>query len=110
VLHAFHDVVARIEDAHLVDGLGGAYEEHRLAVAESIAGMSSKYPDVLVQTRLARGYAGDSLVTMSGRMSLVVVGAHHGGAASAIMFGSAAATVVEHANCPVAVIPTAESR
>jgi nucleotide-binding universal stress UspA family protein len=39
---------------------------------------------------------------------MVVVGSHHGGAASEVLFGSVAASVVEHATCPVAVIPTGE--
>jgi nucleotide-binding universal stress UspA family protein len=36
---------------------------------------------------------------------MVVVGAHHGGAASEVVFGSVAASVVEHATCAVAVVP-----
>ncbi|QZY30369.1 universal stress protein [Nocardioides coralli] len=107
VLHAVHDALATSVDPYLLDGLEDGIEEHRLLVAESVAGMREKFPDVSVNTVLARGYAGDALTELGDRMDLVVVGAHHGGAASAILLGSAAASVVESAPCPVAVVPVA---
>jgi nucleotide-binding universal stress UspA family protein len=107
VLHAFQDVVATVTEPHLVTVQTEELEEQRLLLAETIAGMREKYPDVPVRTELARGYAADCLVRMADRMNLVVVGAHHGGAASEIMFGSVASSVVDHATCPVAVVPTA---
>jgi nucleotide-binding universal stress UspA family protein len=38
-------------------------------------------------------------------MNLLVVGAHHGSRAEQFMFGSVSVWLVEHATCPVAVIP-----
>lgn len=105
VLHSFHDVISTLGDAYAADGLEEGVEEHRLLVAEAVAGMREKYPDVPVHTVLARGYPGDALVELGERMNLVVVGAHHGGAASAVVFGSAATSAVENAACPVAVVP-----
>lgn len=81
-------------------------EEERLLLAETISGMREKYPDVPVTTELALGLVDDCMVKMAERMNLVVVGSHHGGAASELLFGSVPATVVEHATCPVAVVPT----
>jgi nucleotide-binding universal stress UspA family protein len=68
--------------------------------------MAQKYPAVPVETELVRGYAGDCLVREGARMNMIVVGAHHGGAASDFVPGSVATAVVEHATCPVAVIPS----
>ena len=106
VLHAFWDVQATVAAAHLVDGKGEDLEEQQLLLAECVAGLREKYPDVPVRTALARGLPDECLVQMGKRMNLVVVGSHHGGAASEVMFGSVAASVVEHATCPVAVVPT----
>ena len=106
VMHAFWDVRATIEAAHVVSGRGEDIEEQRLLLAECVAGLREKYPDVPVRTELARGLPAECLVQMGQRMNLVVVGSHHGGAASEVLFGSVAASVVEHATCPVAVVPT----
>ena len=105
VLHAFRDVQAAAGVSHLVDTRSVDLEEQRLLLAESVSGLAEKYPDVRVTTELARGLPDQCLTTMGERMNMVVVGAHHGGVASEIAFGSVAASVVEHATCPVAVVP-----
>jgi nucleotide-binding universal stress UspA family protein len=110
VLHAFWDVQATIAAAHLVDGQGEDLEEQRLLLAECVSGLREKYPDVPVRTELARGLPDECLVRMGDRMNMLVVGSHHGGAAAEVLFGSVAASVVEHASCPVAVIPTGDRR
>ena len=108
VLHAFWDVLSTITAAHLIDGNAEDAEEQRLLLSECISGLRDKYPDVPVRTELARGLPDECLVRMGQRMNLLVVGSHHGGAASEVLFGSAAASVVEHATCPVGVVPTGE--
>ena len=80
-------------------------ESARLMVAEAIAGLCEDYPEVSVRTELARGLAADALVRMGERADLLVVGSHHGGVATSILLGSVATDVVEHAHCPVAVVP-----
>lgn len=80
--------------------------EQELAVAECLSGMSEKYPDVTVTREFLRGLADVALVQRGDTMDLLIVGSHHGGAASQILFGSVAASVLEHATCPVAVVPT----
>lgn len=107
VLHSFWDAPAGVAGPHRVDPRSQGLEEQRLLVAESLSGMGEKYPDVHVDTELARGFAGDCLVRMGERMNMIVVGAHHGGSASEILFGSVTTSVVEHASCPVAVVPSA---
>jgi nucleotide-binding universal stress UspA family protein len=81
-------------------------DEARRTLAESIAGLVEKFPEVNARTELVRGTADDSLVRASERMDLVVVGTHHAGVMSAVVFGSIADAVVQHARCPVAVVPS----
>ena len=62
-----------------------------------------------VSTELARGLPAELLLQEATRMNLVVVGSHvGGGAASQLLRGSVSMTVVEHATCPVALVPLGE--
>jgi nucleotide-binding universal stress UspA family protein len=79
-------------------------EEHRCALAESVAGMAEKFPDVRARLRLAKGTAELCLIGASPSLDLVVVGRHHIGAADLLGLGSFATSVVEGASCPVAVV------
>lgn len=106
VLHASWDLGAAVTAAQPVGGQGEGLEEQRLLLAECVGGWQEKYPDVPVRTELATGPADECLLRMGSRMNMVVVGSHRGGAASEVLFGSVAARVVEHATCPVAVVPT----
>lgn len=81
-------------------------ESERLLLAESMAGMAEKFPDVKVQSAMARGLPQEVLVTLGERMNLIVVGAHQAGRISRMLSGSVSVAVVEHASCPVAVVPT----
>ncbi|WP_167305802.1 universal stress protein [Nocardioides euryhalodurans] len=81
-------------------------EEGLLLLGETVGGLREKYPDVPIHSELTAGYPGERLVEMAERMDLVVVGSHHGGVASEVLLGSVASFVVEHASCPVAVVPT----
>jgi nucleotide-binding universal stress UspA family protein len=83
-------------------------DDARRALAEAISGLAEKFPDVCARTELVRGLPDDALVRASHRMDLVVVGAHHGGRWSTLVNGSVSASVVEHAECPVAVVPVEE--
>lgn len=80
----------------------------RLVLAESLAGLGEKFPDVQARTELVRGMADERLVRASQRMDLVVVGAHHGGTLTTLLYGSIANAVLEHATCPVAIVPESE--
>lgn len=77
-----------------------------VVVAEALAGLNEKFPDVRATTRLINDSPADVLSQESERMDLVVVGAHHRGTAGTILHGSVTDAVVEHAACPVAVVPT----
>jgi len=106
VLHSYWNAAALVEG--IPQGLAAEtqLEEQRLLLAESVAGLAEKFPEVRVRTELAHGSADDCLVGAAQRMDLVVVGAHYGGPLSRLTRGSVAASVVEHSPCTVAVVPT----
>jgi nucleotide-binding universal stress UspA family protein len=79
-------------------------EEHELQVAESIAGYSEKYPDVMVTQHQAEEDPSRTLVTASEDADTLVVGSRGRGDARAVVFGSVSRYVVEHAHCPVIVV------
>ncbi len=105
VMHCFWDArpISPVDEA--IGGTTADLEDQRLLLAESVSGMTEKFPDVHVRTELTRGLADEALVRAGAHMDLVVVGAHHGSTMSEIVYGSVAASVVEHASCPVAVVP-----
>lgn len=84
-------------------------DDAELVVAEAMAGLEEKFPDVRTTTRLINDSPADVLAEESTRMDLVVVGAHHRGTAGTILHGSVTDAVVEHASCPVAVVPLARN-
>lgn len=102
----------------LQEGTAGPYplshvldeeESERLGLSETTAGMSAKYPDVPVRNRIAKGFAESALAHASETMDLVVLGAHQRGLVPRTFSGSVSASVVEHARCPVAVVPLESS-
>ena len=103
VMHCFWDIQSVTTVAY-----GGGHvdrETERLELAESLAGMAEKYPDVEVHETVAHGLPEVLLATAGETRELVVVGAHQGSKAQQLMFGSVSLHVVEHAHCPVAVVP-----
>jgi len=82
-----------------------AMSQQRLALAESIAGFAEKYPDVTLDTEIDQGMPERHLLRLAEQKNLLVVGAHHGTRGQQFMFGSVSVWLVEHATCPVAVIP-----
>lgn len=75
-------------------------------VSESLAGMREKFPDVVVEVQLARGFAERSLAAASSAYELVVVGHQTRGLLDDLVHFSVAPSVIEHAECAVAVIPS----
>lgn len=81
----------------------------RLVLAESLAGFAEKYPDVTTTTEIREGMPERYLLRLADSMDLLIVGAHHGSRAEQFMFGSVSVWLVEHATCPVAVVPLSAS-
>jgi nucleotide-binding universal stress UspA family protein len=80
-------------------------DEAQLAVAEALAGLREKYPDVHARVLHTDGIPAARLVTESEHMDLVVVGRHDRGLLNRLVQGSVSLSVVEHAQCPVLVVP-----
>jgi len=67
--------------------------------------LAERHPDVPVETEVMEGDPPTLLAAESGRHELLVLGAHHAGL-SGLLPVSVTTKVVEHARCPVAVVPT----
>jgi nucleotide-binding universal stress UspA family protein len=85
----------------------GDVEDLRAMLSESISGMAEKFPDVVVDLRLRHGFADRNLVDASRDHALLVLAHRPLTALDDLVYGSVAAAVVEHARCPVAVVPAA---
>lgn len=85
-------------------------EEHRLLLSESVAGMSTKFPEVEVELRLASGIAEVCLAKKTGTWNLVIVGRHPVDTVFQFLTGAVATAVVERAHTTVAVVPQSEPR
>jgi nucleotide-binding universal stress UspA family protein len=105
ILDCTWDIQGGTMGAYLVADEMADLEGERLALAEAMAGMQEKYPDVHVTTRLGSGLPHEALVTSGDQMDLIVVGAHQKSRISHALFGSVSVSVVESATCPVAVVP-----
>ncbi len=106
VMHCFWDVVASPALTQLVDVTPESQEELRLLLAESVAGMSEKYPDVVVHRRLTRGLVDEALASGAEEMDMVVVGWHDPDPVAAFVFGAVAPSVLERAHTTVVVVPS----
>lgn len=78
--------------------------DERALVAESLAGMAEKFPDVEVQVKLIRGDGSRELIEASADVAVLVVGHHRDSSLHTLVRDSVAAAVVEHAQCAVAVV------
>ncbi|MEP9363243.1 universal stress protein [Nocardioides sp. CN2-186] len=90
------------------DLLPDSDDELRLVVSETMSGLGEKYPDVRARVELARGPADSSLARAAQRMDLVVLGVDHAGehaTLGTLLGGSVSVSVLEHATCPVALVP-----
>jgi len=106
VVHCFWDVNTSIAAPIAVSPVPADVESERLLLAESVAGMAEKFPDVKIRKATTRGLPQEVLISLGERANLVVVGAHQAGRVSRMLYGSVSVAVVEHAACPVAVVPT----
>lgn len=83
-------------------------DDLRLWATEPLSGLAEKFPDVRARLEIVPGLAADHLIRASERMDLVVVGAHSRGRIATLVDGSVTRAVVEHALCPVAIVPVSE--
>ena len=79
-------------------------EELERMMVEALSGWSEKYPDVEVHRHLVRGHAVEMLVQESEGAALLVVGSRGRGGFPGLLLGSVSNGVLQHADCPVAVV------
>jgi nucleotide-binding universal stress UspA family protein len=108
VVHAVWDSVGAVHGPVMVSPRESGLDEYRVLLGESVAGISSKFPEVPVDLRLARGMAEDCLSDTTSLWNLIVVGRHPVDSLLRLVTGSVATTVVERSQTTVAVVPQAD--
>jgi nucleotide-binding universal stress UspA family protein len=79
-------------------------EEDRIVLAESVAGLGDKYPDLVVHQRLETNtQPAKALVDIAGDARLLVIGSHGRGGFSRTVLGSTAHAVLLNVPCPTLV-------
>ncbi|MFI7606473.1 universal stress protein [Micromonospora sp. NPDC049366] len=73
-------------------------------LAESLAGLGERYPDLPLTREAVHGRPGRVLAEASKRARLVVVGGQGRGEFTGLLLGSVSQSVLHHADCPVAVV------
>lgn len=81
------------------------FEELWLLLSEALSGMREKYPDVAITQRVEAGDAAQRLALASRSMNLVVLGDHARPSLPVFFTGHTDASVLEHAECVVAIVP-----
>jgi nucleotide-binding universal stress UspA family protein len=79
-------------------------QELEQTMEHALVGWCEKYPDVPVHRHLVRGHAVQMLVRESESAELLVVGSRGHGGFPALLLGSVSNGVLQHADCPVAVV------
>ena len=90
------------------DAMTADYEmepRRQLLVAEALEGWTQKYPDVEVRQSVVHAHAVSALVEHSAKAQLLVVGSRGRGGFAGLLLGSVSHGVLQHAACPVAVVP-----
>ena len=105
IVHCLGDILVGTIGASITTPEAIDVQNERLALAESTAGMAEKYPDVHATSHVANGLAEGVLAGLGEHMDLIVTGTHHASLARRVLDGSVSIAVVEHASCPVAVVP-----
>lgn len=73
-------------------------------IAESVAGLKSRYPDVEIHEELRQGGPVQALTEESENAALVVVGSRGRGGFLGLLLGSVSHGIAHHANCPVTIV------
>lgn len=111
VLHCFWDVGTESLGGYIIPSdITVDLEDEQALLAQSMAGMAERYPEVTVRADISRGQTDQVLLHMAEEMDLVVLGAHESGMVERLLFGSVSVSVLEHATVPVAVVPLFKPR
>jgi nucleotide-binding universal stress UspA family protein len=88
--------------------LGFENEARRIA-GDAAARAKELEPTVSLEERVVEGYAGNVLVDEAQSVDLVVIGRRGRGALAELLLGSVSHRVVDHAKCPVVIVPPASA-
>ena len=105
VVHAWQSPVTYLS----MDVVTGSYDEliqerERMLLAESVAGLRERYPDLRIHRRLAHKQPAQALLDLAKGAKLLVVGSRGLHGVARMLLGSVSHTVVVHAPCPVLVV------
>ncbi|SNY59121.1 universal stress protein [Paractinoplanes atraurantiacus] len=81
-------------------------EEQKRVLAEALAGLAQKFPDLRVRSLVRRGFARRVLTEHSRTAQLLVVGSRGHGGFTGLLLGSVGRHLAHHADCPVAIVRT----
>lgn len=81
--------------------------EARGIVRDAAASAAAVEPAIVVEEATVEGHAGNVLVKEADRADLVVLGRRGHGGLSELFLGSVSHQVVDHARCPVVIVPPA---
>lgn len=82
-------------------------DESRRIVSDAAARVAALEPFVPREERVVEGHAGNALVDESESADLVVIGRRGHGSLTELLLGSISHQVVDHAKCPVVIVPPA---
>lgn len=91
-------------DVNLASVVGDEIDEAERTLAESVAGLREKYPDVQVELQAVPLPGLRAIADASVNASLVVVGSRGRGGFLGLLLGSVSSSVLQHAKCSVAVV------
>ena len=75
-------------------------------LAESVAGLGDRYPDLVVHQQLVQSQPAQALLDAAKGARLLVVGSRGLGGVARMLLGSVSHTLVLHPPCPVLVMRT----
>lgn len=106
LLHAWNAPGYDSADVALPDTfqLEEAHSDELRAMAETVAGLGEKYPDVQVEKRLRQGRPAKALAEASRGAALVVVGSRGRGGFASLVLGSTSRSLLHHSYSPVLVV------
>lgn len=81
-------------------------QDEGMVLAESLAGLGERYPDLVVHRRLIHGHPAQALAEASKDARLLVVGSRGLGGVARMLLGSVSHSIVTHPGCPVLVVRT----
>ncbi|QGN48773.1 universal stress protein [Micromonospora sp. WMMD558] len=79
-------------------------DEEKRVLAESVAGLGDRWPDLTVRRATAHGRPARMLTEASRQAQLLVVGGRGRSELSGLLLGSVSHSALHHADCPVAVV------